>query len=132
MCNNLFLVLNILKINTNSVSNSLIESKSIKDRILLEEIPSGREFLVPIIDAMKENRFIYITHYNYWREDTQNYYVMLLCVKLFKQRWYLVGRCGDQIMTLYSLLTVCAIFVFQAIDLNIPWILIPQNTLKGV
>ncbi len=78
--------------NTYSVSNSLIESKSIKERILLEDVPSGREYLDPIIGAMKENRFIHITHYNYWRGDTRNYYVMPLCVKLFKQRWYLVGR----------------------------------------
>lgn len=78
--------------NTYSVSNSLIESKSIKERILLEDVPSGRKYLEPIICAMKENRFIHITHYNYWRGDTRNYYVMPLCVKLFKQRWYLVGR----------------------------------------
>jgi len=79
-------------LSTISVSNSLIESKSIKDRILLEEVPSGREYLEPVIDAMKKNRFIHITYYNYWREDEREYYLMPLCVKLFRQRWYLVGR----------------------------------------
>ncbi|MDO5447846.1 MAG: WYL domain-containing protein [Prevotellaceae bacterium] len=79
-------------LSTYSVSNSLIESKSIKDRIILEEIPSGREYLEPIIDAMKKNRFIHITHYNYWREDTREHYLMPLCLKLFRQRWYMVGR----------------------------------------
>lgn len=79
-------------LSTYSVSNSLIESKSIKDRILLEEIPSGREYLDPIIDAMKKNQFIHIIYYNYWREDSREHYVMPLCIKLFRQRWYLVGR----------------------------------------
>lgn len=79
-------------LNTYSVSNSLIESKSIKDRIILEYIPSGREYLDPIIDAMKKNHFIHITYYNYWREDSREHYVMPLCIKLFRQRWYLVGR----------------------------------------
>lgn len=79
-------------LNTYSVSNSLIESKSIKDRIILEEVPSGREYLDPIIDAMKKNRFIHITYYNYWREDTRDFYLMPMCVKLFRQRWYMVGR----------------------------------------
>lgn len=79
-------------LSTYSVSNSLIESKSIKDRIILEEIPSGREYLDPIIDAMKKNHFIHITYYNYWREDNREYYLMPLCVKLFRQRWYMVGR----------------------------------------
>ena len=79
-------------LSTYSVSNSLIESKSIKDRIILEEIPSDREYLDPIIDAMKKNRFIHITYYNYWREDNREHYLMPLCVKLFRQRWYMVGR----------------------------------------
>lgn len=79
-------------LNTYAVTNSLIESKSIKNRILLEEIPSGREHLAPIIDAMKKNRFIHITYYNYWREDEREHYLMPLCVKLFRQRWYMVGR----------------------------------------
>ena len=91
-------------LSTYSVSNSLIESKSIKDRILLEDIPGGREYLEPIIDAMKKNRFIHITHYNYWREDTREHYLMPLCVKLFRQRWYLVGRTWPSGKdTLYSL-----------------------------
>lgn len=83
-------------LSTYSVSNSLIESKSIKDRIILEEIPSGREYLEPIIDAMKRNRFIHINYYNYWREDNREHYLMPLCVKLFRQRWYMVGRTWPQ------------------------------------
>ena len=79
-------------LSTYSVSSSLLECKSIKDRILLEDIPSGREYLDAILDAMKKNRFIHITHYNYWREDTREHYLMPLCVKLFRQRWYMVGR----------------------------------------
>jgi len=79
-------------LSTYSVSNSLIESKSIKDRIILEDIPSGQNYLDSIIDAMKKNRFIHILYYNYWREDTREHYVMPLCVKLFRQRWYMVGR----------------------------------------
>ena len=79
-------------LNTYSISNSLSGSKSIKDRILLEDVPSGREYLDPIINAMKKNRFIHIVYYNYWREDEKEHYLMPLCVKLFRQRWYMVGR----------------------------------------
>lgn len=79
-------------LSTYSVSNSLSGSKSIKDRIILEDVPSGREYLDPIINAMKKNRFIHIVYYNYWREDEREHYLMPLCVKLFRQRWYMVGR----------------------------------------
>lgn len=96
-------------LSTLSVSNSLIESKSIKERIILEDIPSGREYLEPIIDAMKKNRLVHISYYNYWTEDTREHYLMPLCLKLFRQRWYMVGRiwtsgidivfCLDRIMS---------------------------------
>lgn len=46
--------LKIWLLSTYSVSNSLIESKSIKDRIILEDIPSGHNYLDSIIDAMKK------------------------------------------------------------------------------
>ena len=79
-------------LSTLSVSNFLLESKSVKNRIILEDVPSGREYLELIIDAMKKNRFIHINYLNYWKDDTRDHYVMPLCVKLFRQRWYLVGR----------------------------------------
>ena len=79
-------------ISTYAVSNSLMESKSIKDRIILEDVPSGREYLDPIIDAMKQSRFVHITHYSYTKDRTHEFYLMPLCVKLYRQRWYMVGR----------------------------------------
>ena len=79
-------------LSTLSVSNFLLESKSIKNRIILEDVPSGREYLELIIDAMKKNRFIHITYLTYWKGSTYDHYVMPLCVKLFRQRWYMVGR----------------------------------------
>ena len=79
-------------ISTFSVSNSLMESRSIKDRILLEDVPSGKEYLEPILDAIKKNRFVHIKYYNYRKGETLCHYVGPLCVKLFHQRWYLVGR----------------------------------------
>ena len=79
-------------ISTFSVSNSLMESRSIKDRILLEDVPSGKEYLEPILDAIKKNRFVHIKYFNYRKGETLCHYVGPLCVKLFHQRWYLVGR----------------------------------------
>lgn len=79
-------------LSTYAVSNSIMESKSIKDRIILEDVPSGREYLDPIIDAMKNNHCIHITHYSYAKATTKEHYLMPLCVKLYRQRWYMVGR----------------------------------------
>lgn len=77
---------------THAIGNQLIENQKVSNRILLEDIPSSEEYLQPIIDAMKENHLIHILYYNYWREDEREHYVMPLCLKLFRQRWYLIAK----------------------------------------
>lgn len=90
--------------NLYAISNSLLDCRSIKDRILLEDVPSGQEFLDPIIDAMKQNRLIHISHQSYWRDEERTYYIMPLCVKLFRQRWYVVGKSWSSgIISVYAL-----------------------------
>ena len=78
--------------NTFCVSNALAESQSIKDRILLEYVPSGQKYLQPIIKAMKENRVLNITYHDYNKDEENSFDVHPYCVKLFRQRWYLVAR----------------------------------------
>ena len=78
--------------NTFCVSNALANSQSIKDRIILEYVPSGQNYLQPIIEAMKENRVLNITYHSYWKDEENNFDVQPYCVKLFRQRWYMVAR----------------------------------------
>ena len=42
-------------LNSFSVSNLLMEGQSLKDRLLLEDIPSGNKYLTQVIDAMRRN-----------------------------------------------------------------------------
>ena len=78
--------------NTFCVSNALANSQNIKDRIILEYVPSGQEYLQTIIEAMKENRVLNITYHSYWKDEENNFDVQPYCVKLFRQRWYMVAR----------------------------------------
>lgn len=78
--------------NTISVSNALANCESIKDRILLEYVPSGQEYLMKILDALKENRILNMTYHSYWKDEDNNFDVEPFCVKLFRQRWYLIAR----------------------------------------
>ena len=79
--------------NTISVSNLLLDSQSLKDRILLEDVPSGQNHLAVILEAMKTNTHLSITYQSYWRDESRTYDVHPYCIKLFKQRWYLVAYC---------------------------------------
>ena len=76
---------------TFAVSNTLVGSKSLKDRILLEYVPSGQEYLQTIIDAMKENREIRIIYYNHVKDEEYDLKLQPLCVRLFRQRWYVIA-----------------------------------------
>ena len=79
-------------LDTMSVSNMLLENKSLKDRILLENIPSGQDHLAMITDAMKKSKVLEITYKGYWSEQEHTFPVAPYCVKLFRQRWYMVGN----------------------------------------
>lgn len=79
-------------LNTMSASNTLLDNKSLSDRILLESIPSGQTFLEDVLKAMKQGKLLEITYKSYWREHESSFRVAPYCVKLFRQRWYLVGN----------------------------------------
>ena len=78
--------------NTLSVSTLLQANLGMKDRILLEEIPEGKEYLPVIIEAMKNNVQLIMTYQSYWRDEEHTFEVEPHCLKLFRQRWYLVAR----------------------------------------
>ena len=75
-----------------SVNNMLLENKTLSDRILLENIPSGQDYLSIVTDAMKKSKVLEITYKGYWSEHEHTFPVAPYCVKLFRQRWYLVGN----------------------------------------
>ena len=91
-------------LNTISASNLLMENKQLNDRILLENIPSGQDYLALILQAMKKSKLLNITYKSYWSEQEHTFPVAPYCVKLFRQRWYLVGNSvNEDIIRIYAL-----------------------------
>ena len=78
--------------NTLSVSCLLQTNIGIKDKILLEEIPEGQQYLPVILDALKKNTVLSMTYQSFFRDEENTFDVEPLCLKLFRQRWYLVAR----------------------------------------
>ena len=77
---------------TLTVSNFLADSISIKDRIVLESIPAGIEYLRIIIKAMKRKKAL-LMGYKKFGDDTERLYTIEpYCLKVFRQRWYLLGN----------------------------------------
>ena len=75
-----------------SVMNLIHESHSLKDRILFEEVPSGELFLTTIIEAMRDEVAVKFQYKPFWHEEILNIEIEPYCVKIFKQRWYVLGK----------------------------------------
>ena len=91
-------------IQTFSVNNILHESQDLKNRILLENVPSGQQHLTTIVDAMRESVALSMTYHSFHREEPSTFEVEPYCVKLFEQRWYMLGKSeGYDELRLYAL-----------------------------
>jgi len=75
-----------------AVGNLIGENLSLKDRILVDQIPSGRYHLTTILEAMKENRVVNIEYKAFKYSRSYAIPVEPYCVKLHENRWYMLGH----------------------------------------
>ena len=91
-------------LNSFSVSNLLLESHQLKDRLLLEEIPSGNKYLTQVIEAMERNMTLRIEYQSFKMSGPRIFEIEPYCLKVFKQRWYILApREGTKEPHFYSL-----------------------------
>ena len=75
-----------------SMSDTLSNARDISSRIMLENVPSAREHLPVVIDALKQNRRIRFSYKSYTRAlPTDGIVLEPYFVKIFKQLWYVIG-----------------------------------------
>ena len=87
---------------TMTVHGVLADSAAVKDRVVLEDVPAGMEYLALIVRAIKSNRRLFIGYQKFGVEG----YEKVVCpyaLKLFHQRWYLLARTADDQMRIYAL-----------------------------
>lgn len=75
-----------------AVGNLIGENLSLKDRIIVDQIPSGRDHLTTILEAMKESRVVNIIYRAFSFSRSYEIPVEPYCVKLFENRWYMLGH----------------------------------------
>ena len=88
-------------LSTLTVSTVLTDSLSLRDYILLENVPAGQEFLQTIILAIKTRHRIKIRYQKFGFEANEKL-IAPYALKLFHQRWYLLSHTGNHFAT-YSL-----------------------------
>ena len=88
-------------LSTMTVGGVLSDSVSLKDRIILENVPAGEEYLETIISAIKAGKKI-LMQYQRFGADSYKKVVAPYALKLFHRRWYLLSFTGHHFAT-YSL-----------------------------
>lgn len=89
-------------LHTLCLNNVLHENADMKDRILMEKVPSSERFLTDIISAMRDFRAISLCYQGFRHPEPFCFNVRPYCVKYFKQRWYMLGD-SDLGLRIYSL-----------------------------
>lgn len=80
-------------LNSVAVSDVLSSSRDVASSIFLENVPSARQWLALIIDAMRDSHPIRFTYNSYTRSrPTPGVVLEPYFLKIFKQRWYVTGR----------------------------------------
>lgn len=91
-------------LNLMSMDSLLKDSKELSDQILFEPIPSGEKFLAPIIEALRDKTAIKMTYQGFTKDYPATFIVEPYCLKMFKQRWYMLAHSVGRDKTLiYSL-----------------------------
>ena len=85
-----------------SLGELLLGNAAISDKILLEDIPSGREWLEPVLQALQQNKELEVIYENFAGKKYAGG-IRPLCIKLFKRRWYVLGQLPEGLMRIFSL-----------------------------
>ena len=77
---------------TLTVNSLLLDGLSIKDQLLLEDIPAGLEHLETAINAIKDHHKLQMGYKKFSDSEAYSTLIEPYCLKLFDQRWYLLGK----------------------------------------
>ena len=74
-----------------AVNGLLQDSRGLRERVMYEHIPSGNEYLLQLLQAMKEDQVVSITYQDFYDKEPREVLLAPYCVRVFRQRWYVIG-----------------------------------------
>ena len=78
-----------------SLNSIMNEGSDLRDRIICEDIPSSQKWLIDIMAAMRDGKKLTMTYQSFWKNMSHTYDVAPYCLKLFKQRWYMLAKSDE-------------------------------------
>lgn len=80
-------------LNASATSNVLQSSREIASRVMLEEVPSAREHLSGIMEAVRDSRAVVFDYHPYSRVNAnRGVEIEPWFLRIYRQIWYVTGR----------------------------------------
>lgn len=87
-----------------ALRHAMADARDISDKIMVEKVPSARQYLSPLIDAIRRGIKVCFTYNSYLRPLPQHGIVLTpFFLRLYKQRWYVTGSRKDESVRTYAL-----------------------------
>lgn len=96
-----------------SLGNLISENLYLKDRILVSEVISGHNHLQELLKAMKENLKVKILYKSFKTNEKSELLMEPYSVKLFDNRWYVLGRTSEGDLQIFGLDRVVALEISE-------------------
>lgn len=97
-----------------AVGNLLMSNISLKERILIDSIPSGHTLLSQAMEAMRQNLVVRITYQSFTKGHSSTFEAEPYCVKMCQQRWYMLARSrGHDELRIYAFDRILALEVME-------------------
>lgn len=77
--------------NSITLNNMLSECSDLRDKIFIDEVPAGREYLPTVVSALRDNKELEIVNHEFLEDEPESVTLQPYCLRLLKQRWYVVG-----------------------------------------
>jgi len=90
-------------LSTLTVSNLLTECLGLQQRILLEQVAADARLLGLLTTAMRRSCKVELQYRRYQSAESHTHVVAPYCLKLFHQRWYVLGRFDDGHYAVFAL-----------------------------
>ena len=84
-------------LNSAAMSEVVGSACAVADRVFVEDVPSAREHLSTVIEALREHHPLCFTYHPYYRSiPSRGVVVEPYFLKIFRQRWYVTGLHREQ------------------------------------
>lgn len=90
-------------LDTFAVGNLVSEHLSLRNHIMMNEIPSGQVWLTTLLSAIKEKRVLKLTYRAFYEQQSSTILIAPYCVRLFENRWYVVAYSISKGIRTYAL-----------------------------